>query len=86
MPDLAVEVRSPSTWRFDVGVKRTAYEQHGLPELWLVDTAAGAVMVFRRSAPGARGFDVALEVAGGQRLESPLLLGFSIAAGELFPA
>ncbi len=85
MPDLAVEVRSPSTWRFDVGVKRTAYEQHGLPELWLVDTSAGAVLVFRRSAPGARSFDVALEVAGGRRLESPLLPGFSIAMSGLFP-
>ena len=35
MPDLAVEVRSPSTWRYDIGSKRAAYERAGLPELWL---------------------------------------------------
>ncbi len=86
MPDLAVEVRSPSTWRFDVGVKRAAYEQHGLPELWLVDTAAAAVLVFRRTTPGSRDFDVALELADGQRLESPRLAGFSVPVSTLFPA
>src|SRR4051794_3212157 len=43
MPDLAVEVRSSSTWRYDVGAKRAGYERHGLPELWLVDTVAHTV-------------------------------------------
>jgi len=33
MPDLAVEVRSPSTWRYDIGAKRAGYERHGLREL-----------------------------------------------------
>lgn len=40
VPDLAVEIRSPSTWRYDIGTKKTRYEQYGLRELWLVDTAA----------------------------------------------
>jgi hypothetical protein len=39
LPDLAVEVRSPSTWRYDVGKKKATYERGGLPELWPVDTA-----------------------------------------------
>ena len=26
-PDLAVEIRSPSTWRFDVGMKLETYER-----------------------------------------------------------
>ncbi|MDQ3675384.1 MAG: Uma2 family endonuclease, partial [Actinomycetota bacterium] len=50
LPDLAVEVRSPSTWRYDIGAKKAGYERAGLPELWLVDTAADEVLVFRRSA------------------------------------
>src|ERR1044072_1854816 len=33
LPDVAVEVRSPSTWRYDIGPKKRRYEQHGLPEL-----------------------------------------------------
>ena len=86
MPDLAIEIRSPSTWRYDVGAKKAAYERHGLPELWLVDTAAEAVLVFRRSIPGARTFDVALELDREAVLESPLLPGFALAVAELFPA
>ncbi len=85
LPDLAVEVRSPSTWRFDIGVKKAAYERHGLPELWLVDTAAEDVLVFRRSAAEASTFDVAFELGCGARLESPLLAGFALGVEELFP-
>lgn len=85
MADLAVEVRSPSTWRDDVGAKKLGYERHGLPELWLVDTVDEAVRVFRRSTPGALSFDVALELDREQRLESPLLPGFALDLAELFP-
>jgi Uma2 family endonuclease len=85
LPDLAVEVRSPSTWRYDVGAKKSAYERHGLPELWLVDTAADEVLVFRRSTPGARTFDVAEELGRGDTLASPLLPGFALALEKLFP-
>ena len=85
MPDLAVEVRSPSTWRYDIGAKKAAYERRRLPELWLVDTAAEAVLVFRRSLRDAPTFDLALELGGGEELASPLLPGFALADGELFP-
>ena len=84
MPDIAVEVRSPSTWRYDVGVKRRVYEQQGLPELWLVDIRAETVLMFRRSGPQAAAFDVALELERDELLESPQLPGFSLALSELF--
>jgi len=83
-PDLVAEVRSPSTWRYDVGAKKSAYERSGLPELWLVDTPADEVLVFRRSTPGAGIFDLALELGRGEALESPLLPGFRLALDELF--
>lgn len=82
MPNIAIEVRSESTWRYDVGVKKRVYEERGLPELWLVDTRAQAVRVFRRSAPEAAVFDVVLE--RDEQLDSPQLPGFSLALGELF--
>jgi Uma2 family endonuclease len=85
LPDLAVEVRSPSTWRYDIGAKKAAYERHGLSELWLVDTAADEVLVFRRSA-NSRAFDVSLELAAGDELTSPLLPGFALPLRTLFPA
>lgn len=85
IPDLAVEISSPSTWRYDIGAKRSTYERHGLPELWLIDTAADAVLVYRRASRAAAVFDVALELTGSDQLCSPRLEGFAIAAESLFP-
>ena len=85
LPSLAVEVRSPSTWRYDVGSKMATYERAGLQELWLVDTAASEVLVFRRSAPAAPEFDVALELERGDTLSSPQLAGFELRLGAVFP-
>ena len=86
VPDLAVEVRSPSTWRYDIGVKKTHYEQHGVAELWLVDTAADVVLAFRRSTPASPCFDVSAELAVAETLTSPLLPGFALALADVFDA
>ena len=86
LPDLAVEVRSPATWRYDLGAKQSAYERSGLPDLWLVDTAACVVIVFRRSSPKAKRFDVALELTVGDDLTSPLLPGFAHPLRTVFDA
>ena len=83
LPHIAVEVRSPSTWRFDIGAKKAAYEREGLRELWLVDTDAKVVLVFRRSAADVGAFDVALEI--DDTLTSPQLDGFELPLVELFP-
>ncbi len=84
MPDLAIEIRSPSTWRYDIGTKKTVYEREGLPELWLVDSDAAVLLVFRRSAASAPSFDVALELDAGATLTSPLLPDFALDVGALF--
>jgi len=84
MPDIVVEVRSPSTWRFNLGAKKAGYERHGLRELWLADTAASALLVFRRSSAGLAHFDVALELRRDGLLRSPLLPGFELTLSELF--
>lgn len=83
-PDLAVEVRSPSTWRYDIGAKKRNYERYGVAELWLVDTAADVVLVFRRSSPKTPTFDVSEELDAQATLTSPLLTGFSLAVAEIF--
>jgi Uma2 family endonuclease len=85
VPMLAIEVRSPSTWRYDIGAKKAAYERAGLQELWLVDTAASEVLIFRRSVLEAPAFDVALELERDQVLTSPQLDGFELPLAELFP-
>ena len=84
VPDLCVEIRSPGTWRYDVGAKKAAYERAGLPELWLVDDAARCVLVFRRSDPESATFDVALELGVGDELISPQLPGLALALERLF--
>jgi Uma2 family endonuclease len=86
VPDVAVEVRSPSTWRYDIGVKKANYERYGVAELWLIDTAADVVLVFGRSAPAVPRFDVSVELHVGETLTSLLLPGFSLAIGEIFAA
>lgn len=83
-PDLAVEVRSPSTWQFDLGTKKRVYEAKGLPELWLVDTNSDTVLVYRRSSPSGTAFDVSLELERGEQLTTPLMPGLSIDLEELF--
>jgi Uma2 family endonuclease len=85
VPDLCVEIRSQTTWRFDIGAKMRLYEAGGLPELWLVDDAAKTVLVYRRSAPESKSFDVALELGVGETLTSPQLPGFGLALDELIP-
>ncbi|MDN5861285.1 MAG: Uma2 family endonuclease [Pseudonocardia sp.] len=79
-PDLAVEVRSPGTWRLDIGPKRDTYLAAGVRELWLVDTPAATVLVYR----AGESLDDATEVGPGETLTSPLLPGFALAIDELF--
>ena len=71
IPDLCVEIRSASTWRYDVGAKMRVYEAAGLPELWLVDDAAETMLVYRRSTAASKTYDVALELDSEQTLTSP---------------
>ncbi|MEA2685046.1 MAG: hypothetical protein QOE93_241 [Actinomycetota bacterium] len=83
-PTVVVEVRSPGTWRFDLGRKRQVYEQVGVQELWLVDTPASTVLVFRRSMPESPDFDVDAEFGPGETVTSPLLEGFALPVDDLF--
>lgn len=83
-PDLVVEVRSPTTWRYDVHVKKSRYEAAGTPELWLVDSVADSVLVFRRSSSAKPLFDLALEVSAPDQLTTPVVPGFALDLGVLF--
>jgi Uma2 family endonuclease len=84
MPDLVVEVSSPTTWHHDLGEKREMYELHGLPELWLVDTVGCHARVLRRSRPDAPSFDVEAKVGYDEALTSPQLPGFELPLREVF--
>jgi Uma2 family endonuclease len=87
-PDLVVEVRSPSTWNRDVGVKKNLYERHGVRELWLVDDRSSSVLRYRREGEGegesSDGFDDGAEIAAPDTLTSPQLPGFELELSALF--
>lgn len=82
-PDLAVEVRSPGTWNRDVGPKLRQYEVSNTRELWLVDTPAATILVFRRTGTGS-GFGGGTEIGSGQQVTTPMLPGFALPTDELF--
>ncbi|MCK9247574.1 MAG: Uma2 family endonuclease [Solirubrobacteraceae bacterium] len=82
--DLVAEVRSPSTWARDVGIKRDLYERHGAGELWLVDPAARSVLVFARTTPDAPRFDTVTERTADESLTSALLPGFAVDVAAIF--
>ncbi|HTU79838.1 MAG TPA: Uma2 family endonuclease [Solirubrobacteraceae bacterium] len=78
IPDLVVEVLSPSTRANGLGAKRELYMRSGVPELWLVDPDARTVT---RVRPGADD-----EVLGdGESLTSELLDGFALEVARIFP-
>ena len=83
VPDLLVEILSPTTATIDRRVKHSLYERVGVPEYWIVDPERNTVQVFRLS--GER-YGSELEFGLGDRLETPLLPGLSIPLSEVFPA
>ena len=83
VPDLLVEILSPTTSLRDRREKFALYERFGVPEYWIVDPEKNAVQVFRLS--GGR-YAEALEFGLGDRLETPLLPGLSILLSEVFPS
>jgi Uma2 family endonuclease len=86
VPDLAIDVLSPSTRRYDLGVKRVSYEQGSLPELWIIDpdvTKGVAARVFTRSDRALPWFDHEAMLEADGVLESPQLPGFALPLKEL---
>ena len=46
VPDLVVEILSPSTAKNDLGVKKDAYEKNGVKEYWIVNHVDKSVQVY----------------------------------------
>ena len=57
VPDLLIEVLSPSNRRYDCQVKRERYERAGVREFWIVDPEARSIeqLVLRGGAYASRG-------------------------------
>jgi len=73
VPDLVVEILSPSTRSYDRNLKRQHYLDAGVPELWLVDIDARSVEVWRPGSDQAERLDDAVTWRVGElTLELPL--------------
>jgi Uma2 family endonuclease len=78
IPDIAVEVLSPSETPGMIHRKLKQYFAAGVKEAWLIDPASREVEIWNSPALPDR----ALEM--GDALTSALLPGFSLALAELF--
>lgn len=83
VPDLVVEVLSPSTEKNDRGVKFVDYALHGVEEFWIVDSEAETVEVFHL-AEGAKAYGSTPRLQGAEEVCSRVLAGLVFPAAALF--
>jgi Uma2 family endonuclease len=83
VPELVVEIGSPSTRKRDETIKRRLYDRSGVAEYWVVDPELDRVRVYRREGEGF-GRAVELSVEAGDVLTTPLLPGLALPLSRLF--
>ncbi len=83
VPNLVVEVASPSTHKRDATIKKRLYERVGVDEYWIIDPKLDAITVFRRSSD-RYGPGLQLSVERGDVLTTPLLPGLELPLPKIF--
>jgi Uma2 family endonuclease len=73
VPDLIVEVLSPSHPGLDTTIKRAAYARAGVPEYWIVRPATRDIMVYWQPEQDFGDFAQSRLVPADGMLESPTL-------------
>jgi Uma2 family endonuclease len=83
VPELVIEIGSPSTRQRDETIKRHLYERSGVSEYWVVDPEIDVVRVYRR---GAEGFERPQELRAdaGETLTTPRLPGLPLPLSRIF--
>jgi Uma2 family endonuclease len=79
VPDLVVEVLSPSNRRYDLRDKRLIYREAGVPEVWFIDGAFQQILVDRRQADS-----YAEKIVTDGKVFSDALQGFWVNASWLW--
>lgn len=79
VPDLVIEILSPSNRAHDLVKKMTLYAQHRIPEYWVVDPILRSIAVHVIDGDG-----YALQTSEGGLAHSRILPGFVIDPGKLF--
>jgi Uma2 family endonuclease len=84
VPDLVVEVLSPSTRRLDEKVKLSAYRDAGVPELWFADPKPRTLLVHRLDK-SARTYVEEARRGPGETVASVSFPGLQIKVSTIFP-
>ena len=80
IPDLTIEVVSPSSIDRDYVEKREEYWTLGVKEYWIVDAAMGKITQLRRG----KNDWIAKELHAGDSIETKLLPGFKLPCSAIF--
>jgi Uma2 family endonuclease len=83
VPDLVMEVVSPGTRRVDAVIKAKEYAEAGIPEYWLVDPEAEAVVVY---ILGEAGYGERQVHESGDMVRSAILRGFVLSVDDVLAA
>jgi hypothetical protein len=85
VPELVIEIGSPSTRRRDETIKRRLYERAGVDEYWIVDPEIDVVRVYRRD--GDRfGRPIELSADAGDVLARPSCQASTFRSRESSPS
>lgn len=82
IPDLIVEVLSPSTEKRNRGIKFQDYALHGVGEYWIIDPVAETVELYRL-AEGADAYPATDKQSDGS-LSSDMVPGFEFSLRAIF--
>ena len=80
-PDLAVEILSPSTLGIDRDLKRKAYAQFGVVELWLIDPIEKQISLYDLQKNPAEPYEI---FESGDSLNSRLFPGLALDTAQIF--
>lgn len=81
IPDLVVEVLSPSSRRRDLRAKLQLYARFGVPHYWIADPDARTVQPY---ALTTQGYEALPLLQADDTLSCPLFPGITIRVGDLF--
>jgi Uma2 family endonuclease len=81
VPDLIVEILSPSNWLYDRREKMRVYQEAGVPEYWIVDPRAQTIEVYVLEQ-GV--YQLAGQYGRGAVAASRLLPGFEVPVEAIF--
>ena len=82
VPDLVVEIISPSSIRMDRVDKKSLYEGFGVPEYWLIDPKNTAIEVFSLDKGRYKSTDFANE--SHEKVKSLVLKDFEVSLSDIF--